>query len=327
MDNKTRILSLLKEHADRWLSGEELSDTLGLSRTAVWKYVQTLRGEGYAIESSTKKGYLLTERPDVLSIAEVGDILNTKVFGVAGYHYLQETGSTNHEAAVLADQGAPEGTIVIAERQTRGRGRRERNWYSPAGKNIYFSLILRPSISPAQAPKLTLLAAVAAAETLSVLTGLDVRIKWPNDLLVGDRKIAGILTEMSAGMEAVNHVIMGIGLNINTPPESFPDEIRDIATSLRAETGGDFPRALVLGTLLESLELYYHLFLSGGFPNILVRWKELSGIVGKKIQVNGVNSRVAGTVLDVDGDGVLLLKDDEGLVHRIFSGDVILPRR
>lgn len=326
MEIKNRILNRLKENREYWTSGEDLSITLNLTRTAVWKHIQSLRNEGYVIESSSKKGYRLMKIPDVLTSAEILDGLATKTFGKTGFYYMEEAGSTNQEAAALAENGAPEGTVVIADHQSRGRGRKQRNWFSPPGTGIYISLVLKPPITPAEAPRITLLAAVAGAETLRHLTGLDISIKWPNDLLVNGKKISGILTEMSAGMDAVNHIIVGIGINVNTSNESLPDEIRDIATSARAETGSVHSRSSIVRSLLEYFELYYDLFLRGEFHKILTRWKELSGIIGRKIQVDGINSRISGTVLDVNDDGVLILKDGEGVIHRVFSGDVILPR-
>lgn len=262
---------------------------------------------------------------DRVSEAEIADGLNTRLFGKAGYYYFEETGSTNHEAALLAEQQAPEGTVVIANHQTRGKGRNQRSWFSPAGGGIYLSLILRPAIPPTGAPKLSLLAAVAAAETLISLTKLEVLIKWPNDLLVRGKKIAGILAEMSGDAHAVNHVIVGIGINVNTAPGSFPGDIRDNATSVLAETGAPCQRSRVVRALLEHLEFYYSLFLTEGFERILSRWKELSRIKGREIQVDGSAGTLSGTVVGVDEEGALLLKDDAGVIHRILSGDLILP--
>ena len=322
MSTKNRLLSYLKEEKGNWISGELLSNKLAVSRTAIWKHIRKLKEEGYVIESSPKKGYLLSKISDLLLVNEIEEGLDTKVFGKGNIVYFKETDSTNIRAKDLAAKGAPEGTVVVAEKQTKGRGRRGRSWFSPSGDGIYASLILRPTMSPAETPRITLMTAVAMAEALLSLTQLKIRIKWPNDILVNGKKIAGILTEISTEMDGVDYIIVGLGLNVNTPPESFPEEVREIATSIFIETGSEFPRAPLIREYLRRYEKYYEMFKKRGFESIMQRWKELADIAGQQIMVDVLGEKYIGEVLDVDNDGVLILRDNKGNTHRIFSGDV-----
>jgi BirA family biotin operon repressor/biotin-[acetyl-CoA-carboxylase] ligase len=281
-----------------------------------------LREEGYLIESSPKKGYLLRKAPDMLLPNEIRDGLDTEVFGRHEIVYSREIDSTNTKAKELASAGSPEGTLVISEAQTTGRGRKGRTWFSPPRGGIYISLILRPTISPGEAPKITLLTAVVVAETLLSLTPLSVHIKWPNDILIRGKKVAGILTEMSTEMDAINYVVVGLGLNVNTP--DFPDDILDKATSVLIETGEVFSRVRLIREYLKWYEKYYGLFQSTGFEPVMRRWKELSNIIGKKIMVEVIGNQFTGEVRDIDEEGILILKDDQGNDHRIVSGDITL---
>lgn len=326
MVTKNKLLLCLKEQKGDWVSGELISNRLSVSRTAIWKHVCKLKADGYVIESSPKKGYLLSKAPDLLLADEVQEKLNTSVFGKKDIIHFQETDSTNTRAKDLASNGAPEGTVVIAEKQTKGRGRRGRDWFSPVGDGIYASLILRPAISPVRAPKITLMAAVAVAESLLSLTQLDVRIKWPNDILINGRKIAGILTEISTEMDRVDYIVVGLGLNVNTSFESSSGEVKERATSILVETGKRFPRIKLIRTYLQLYEKYYEMFNKSGFEPIMSRWKELANILGQRIVVDTIGKKYIGEVLDVDDDGVLIMKDDQGTIHRIFSGDVTLAR-
>jgi BirA family biotin operon repressor/biotin-[acetyl-CoA-carboxylase] ligase len=322
MSSKEQLLAYLKEEKGKWVSGESLSRKMAVTRSAVWKHILRLKEEGYVIESSRRKGYLFRQSSDLLLAHEIREGLQTRVFGKQDIVYFQETDSTNLRAKSLADRGAPEGTVVIAESQTEGRGRRGRTWFSPAGEGIYVSVILRPVLSPHEAPRLTLMAAVAAAETLLHLTPLNVRIRWPNDILVGGKKLAGILTQVSTEMDAVDYIVVGIGINVNTPLKGFPDDLRDRATSIRAEMKEPFPRIRLLRLYLERFEDCYGTFRRSGFQPILERWKELSDIIGRRIRVDLLNHHYRGKVLDVDQDGVLILSDQDGITRRIVSGDV-----
>ncbi len=323
MDTKDKIILNLKANMGNWISGEQLSKNFEISRAAISKQIRKLRQMGYEIVSSPRKGYLLESVSDLLLANEIKEGLKTKILGRKDIVSFTETDSTNTQAKDLAIKGAPEGTLVIAEKQTMGRGRRGRAWFSPKGDGIYASLILRPTIPPSEAPLITLLTAVVAAETLKSVTELNPRIKWPNDILINGKKIAGILTELSMEMDAVDFVIVGIGLNVNTPVSCFDEEIKDIATSVFIETGKRFERTTLIKKYLEHYEAYYEMFNKKGFKPILQKWKALADIIGRRITVDMISKKHVGQVVDVDVDGVLVLKDDNGKLHRIYSGDVI----
>ena len=322
LSTKDQLLSHLKAAGGKWVSGQSLSNKLAVTRSAVWKQVTKLKEEGYVIASSPKKGYLLRKTSPMLLPNEIREELVTEVFGKRDIVYFKEIDSTNTRAKELADQGAAEGTLVISEKQTNGRGRKGRSWFSPSQEGIYISIILRPIIPPSEAPKTTLLTAVAVAETLLSLTRLKVSIKWPNDILVSGKKIAGILTEISAEMDAIDYIVVGLGLNVNTP--DFPGDIRDKATSILIETGKHFPRVKIIKEYLKQYEKYYEIFGRIGFEPIITRWKEFTNIVGRWITVRSTNTEYTGEVHDIDKDGVLILKDSAGKLHSIVSGDVSL---
>jgi len=324
LQTRERLMSDLKAASGKWISGRLLGERLSVSRSAVWKQVCALKEEGYVIESSPRKGYRLRDLPDLLLIREIRDGLATRVLGRREARYERRTDSTNRIARELALQGAPEGTLVVADEQTQGRGRMDRSWFSPPLQGIYASLILRPAIPPHEAPRMTLLSSVAVADALLAETRLDVRIKWPNDILVKGRKIAGILTEISTGMDAVEYMVVGLGVNVNTPAEDFPREIRQQATSILVETGAPFPRAALLRGLLAAYERHYDLFRTSGFGPVMQRWKTLTDMMGRRILVRTAGRQHVGEVLDLDSEGFLILRDDRGETVRIFSGDVTL---
>lgn len=324
MATKDQLLSYLKANKGDWISGEMISSELSVSRAAISKHIRSLREDGYRIESAPRKGYLLRQTSSLLLTHEISDGLDTKLFGQKDIVHFRETDSTNRQARELAAGGAAEGTVVIAETQTHGRGRKGRQWFSPAGTGIYASLIIRPKISPGQAPRITLMTAVAIAEALLALLPLNVRIKWPNDILVGGRKLAGILTEISTDMDVVDYIIVGLGMNVNTTFESSPAEVKTAATSILTETGNAFPRINLIRACLRCFEECYEKFKNDDFEPIMQRWKELSDIIGQKIRVGMIDRTLIGDVVDVDDDGVLILKDGQDQLHRIFSGDVSL---
>jgi len=322
MSTKNELLSRLKQAKGDWVSGEFLSEELSVSRAAVWKHIRKLREEGYLIQSSPRKGYLLEKASDMLLPEEIREGLTTLILGRKDIHHLRKTASTNTTAKELAANGAAEGTLVVSEMQTGGKGRLGRKWFSPFGEGIYLSFILRPAVSPVEAPKMTLMAAVAMAEALHSGTGLHVSIKWPNDILLGGKKLAGILTEISTEMDAVDYVVIGLGLNVNTA--SFPSEIREKATSLLIETGKTHARSGLIRDFLKWFEGYYELFQRGDFEPILNRWRQFSHIEGRRITVETIGNKTSGTALDIDRDGFLMVEDDDGHIHRIYSGDITL---
>lgn len=314
------LLMLLARAGEGYISGEEVSRALGVSRTAVWKYVEDLRRSGYTIEAHPRLGYRLLARPDKLFPAEVRAGLKTARLGQV-VHYFEEVTSTNDVAKDLAGRGAPEGTLVVAEAQTKGRGRRGRSWASPAGTGIWASLILRPRLVPSQTPVLTFTAAVAGAEAIRDLTGLPAGIKWPNDLLIRGRKVAGILTEMSAELDDVHHVVLGIGINVNIP--SFPEEIAEIATSLSREGGQNVSRRRLLQAFLEYFESWYDR-LPQAAEDLRDRWRAFSVTLGRRVTVTSPRLTLTGLAKDIDREGALLLETDGGELVRILSGDVSL---
>ena len=319
---KKELLLILKNKPEQWISGESISAKFQVTRSAIWKHVRKLRDEGYEIQSSPKLGYILSKTPEKPIPDEIQEGLQTEIFGKTEWVYLPETDSTNRVAKDLALKNSPEGTLVIAEKQTQGRGRLGRQWFSPADDGIYISLILRPAIPPQEAPKLTLLTAVAVADAVIDLTALPVHIKWPNDILINDKKMAGILTEINSEMDRVNYIVVGLGFNVNTP--YFPDEIKDMATSLFLETGQKWSRIKLVQAYLQSFEKYYKLFKKSGFDPVLKRWKELTHMIGKPIKVVMLNEQYHGVVQDIDPDGALILKDPNGKIQRIICGDVTL---
>ena len=315
------ILQLLREDPSTFLSGEEISRRLKISRTAVWKKIQRLRALGYEIEASTRSGYRLNRSPDLLTPSEIRPILQTKWMGKTIHHFYT-LDSTNAKAYQLALDGAEEGEVVISESQEMGRGRLGRQWFSPPFLNLYLSVILRPDISPHHASLITLMAAVAVADAVRKFSGLIPLIKWPNDVLLRDRKVAGLLNEIDSETDRIHFVILGIGVNLNVDERAFSSEILDVATSLKIETGQTVSRKAFLQSLLRELEAWYSIFLEEGNAVILNAWRDRAQISGRKISVTSFGERIVGTGIDVDSDGALLLKMDDGKRRRVVAGDV-----
>ncbi len=316
------LLAYLKAHQGDWVSGQWLSEKLGVSRSALWKHMGILRRQGYGIESSPKKGYLLEMIPDILFPSEIQKGWIPKGLKDIRILPFEETDSTNQRAKELALQGAPEGTVVMAEAQTQGRGRMGRQWFSPRRQGIYCSILLRPRICPAEISGITLMTAVVVAELLRDGPKIPATIKWPNDILAGGRKIAGILTEVSAEMDQVDFAVIGLGLNVNIPKGGFPVSLRRGATSIAVEARQVHDRNLLLQAYLKKFDEYYSLFRTQGLGPILVRWKGLTDMLGKPVQVEVLGQRRTGEALDIDPHGALILRDADGQSHRILSGDV-----
>lgn len=253
---KVEILTILKE-TDGYVSGQELCEKFGVSRTAVWKAVNQLKKEGYVIESVQNRGYHFVSTPDILSKNELISIRKTKWVGNEIYYY-DVTDSTNTQAKSLGEGDAPHGTLVVADKQESGRGRRGRGWESPAGNGIWMTLLLKPEINPMNASMLTLVMAMAAVKGIERIADMPVKIKWPNDIVINGKKVCGILTEMSAQLDYVNHIVIGIGINVHN--EEFPEEIRDVATSIYKETGKHINRAMLIEAIWEEFEYYYDLY-------------------------------------------------------------------
>ncbi|MDD7148580.1 MAG: biotin--[acetyl-CoA-carboxylase] ligase [Lachnospiraceae bacterium] len=318
---KTEILTLLRERSD-YVSGQDLCLRFGVSRTAVWKVIGQLKEEGYEIESVPRKGYRLLQTPDILSESELVSRMDT-VWAGRNVHYLPETDSTNQQAKRLAEDGAPHGTLVVADMQTAGKGRRGRSWQQKPGEAIAMSIILRPDFAPEYASMLTLAAADSVAKGIEKVTGMSPMIKWPNDVIVNRRKVCGILTEMGMNLEdgSIDYVVVGIGINVNQT--EFPEEIRQIATSLRLEGGSGIQRSGLIAEVMRIFERDYEL---------LAEHKCLSGIL-EEYNARLINKDAAVKVLDPKGEftgislginerGELLVKKEDGTVTEVYAGEV-----
>lgn len=321
MERKEQILELLYNNAEKWLSGEEISRQLEISRTAVWKQINLLRESGYSIESSSKLGHKLISRNDSFSEFEIKRHLKSSIFGADEITIFQETDSTNIQAFRLASAGAAEGTIIIAESQTGGKGRLGRKWVSPSGENLYLSIIVRPDIPTLTAPRLTLVAAVALSETLDSIGATEHRIKWPNDILFKNKKISGILTEMKGDCDSIDFIIIGLGVNINSSSGDYPEELKESLISLKEITGHKVDRIEFLTLFLHNFEKSYSDFLKGRFPEILDIWIQKSAIINQKIKVTNHNEVYTGIVSSITPDGNLIVNTDEG-IRQVNSGDI-----
>ncbi|MDY5846440.1 MAG: biotin--[acetyl-CoA-carboxylase] ligase [Bariatricus sp.] len=316
---KTEILKMLRQTND-YLSGQQICDTFHVSRTAVWKVITQLKEEGYEIEAVRNRGYRLTSSPDVLSEKEITSRLKTKWAGTC-LEFEEVVDSTNIRAKELGEKGAPHGTLVVAEQQTAGKGRRGRSWVSPPGSSIYMTLLLKPEVEPSRAPMLTLLMAYAIADAFRGEKNLDVQIKWPNDLVLNKKKICGILTEMSAEVGYVHYVVIGVGINVNT--ESFQEEISQTATSLRIEEGVKFQRAELIAAIMQKFEMYYEKFCaSGNLSDIMDGYNAILVNKDREVRVLEPGNEYNAKALGINETGELIVEKEDGSRTEIFSGEV-----
>jgi BirA family biotin operon repressor/biotin-[acetyl-CoA-carboxylase] ligase len=313
---------LLKEMraTDGPVSGGQLARELGVTRAAIWKHVHALRGLGYEIEARPRVGYRLMSAPDVPNPWELRDGLQSQRFGQQALH-LATTVSTQDDVRRLAGEGAPEGTVVVAETLEAARGRMGRAFATPPG-GLWFSLLLKPRRPPDAVIALSLLAAVAVHRGIEDVTGLRPAVRWPNDLLLAGRKIVGILIEMDSEQDVIRDVIVGIGINVNVRPRDFPRDVRPIATSLREVLGRDVPRVALLQRVLEHLETLYDTYLERGAGPVLDAWRALPTVLGERVTVEELRESWQGTAVDLDSEGALLVRRDGGDVQRVLAGDV-----
>lgn len=313
------ILDYLLAHKGEFISGQKISDALGISRTAVWKHIRVLKERGYVIESFTKKGYRLLEAPDLLKPDIIHQGLQTKILGHQMYYY-EKVDSTNMLAKQMANKEEPEGTVIIAEEQTGGKGRLNRSYFSPFAQGLWFSVILRPDFSPMEISKMTLLAAVALAKAFHKAGLTSCGIKWPNDILVQGRKLVGILTELNASAEKINYLVMGIGINTDITRKDMPHELQRTATSFAMEKVSVNRNELLQEVLLQ-LENEYMLAKKEGFAPILAEWKTLSCTLGQNVEVRALDKKIIGKAIDLDESGNLIVDTGTGL-EKVVAGDV-----
>lgn len=323
---RTRVLKLLQQANRAYISDGMIADRLGIPRKAVWKHIGELREMGYRIERAARNGYVLRETADLLLPEAIASGLDTEIVGKHIVH-CEVLVSTNPEAKRLAEEGAADGTVVVAEEQTGGHGRRDRLFFSPHGKGIWCSYILRPTFLPREAPKCTLMAAVAISRAMEAF-GIAAEIKWPNDILHEGKKVVGILTEMRADMDRIRYVVIGTGISINIGEEEFPEPLRGVATSLSIICGEPVSRIAFFQTVLHEMDEIYCLVEREGFASVLSEWRRYSVTLGQEVRVIDVRGDTAfeGRAADIDEDGALLVDTAEGR-RRVDAGEVsIRPR-
>jgi BirA family biotin operon repressor/biotin-[acetyl-CoA-carboxylase] ligase len=320
------ILSALREPPGGSVSGADLSRKLGVSRAAVWARIQGLRDLGYDIEASPHLGYRLLSAPDLLHADDLLSRLGTtRVIG-RDIRVFERTTSTNDIVARLGRDGIREGAVVFAESQSRGRGRLGRLWISPARKGLWFSILLRPDLPPQSATQLTVAAATALARAIALQTALAPEIKWPNDILIRGRKVAGILTELTAELDRIKDVVLGIGVDVNLDAAELPRDLRSTATSLKIESGQAHERAELAVVILRELDADYERLRRGQFESVAAEWRQRCGTLGREVSIRIGDRVIRGRAESLDAEGVLLLRTQHGRLERIIGGDVALEK-
>jgi BirA family biotin operon repressor/biotin-[acetyl-CoA-carboxylase] ligase len=325
MTPAAQLLAALRAHPDG-VAGTELRQQLGVTRAAVWSHIESLREAGFEIIASPHRGYHLVTAPDALLAVDLQSRQrNGQLIGNA-IRVLPQTTSTNDEASRAALEGHPEGLVIFAESQSAGRGRMGRRWSSPAGRGLWFSVLLRPSLAPSECTQLTAASANALVRAIQSTTGITPEIKWPNDLLIKGKKIAGILTEMSAELEHVRSVILGIGIDATQTASEFPADLRNIATSLKLATGKTVSRADLAEAVLRELDREYARILAGQFAAVAEEWGSRCSTLGKQVTIDMGARRVRGRAEALDENGALLLRTEHGRIERIIGGEVTLTK-
>lgn len=323
---KYLVLAALRDSMPGYLSGETLSGQLKVTRTSVWKCINELRQEGYEIDSVSRRGYRLLSEPDTMNSYVLSAELGTGIIG-KNIQYFDEVDSTNARAKAIASESA-DGTVVVAGRQTSGRGRLGRNWESPEGTGIYLSVIIKPDIPPEEVQLITLAASVAVVGAFKEAAGIDAGIKWPNDIVLDGKKVCGILTEMSSEMERVNHIVLGIGINFSQKQEDFPEELHDKAVSivhylLKTKPSAVVCRKSVLArAVLVKLDGLYKMLLDGKKQEIIDLWKSMSATLGRDVKATGRDASYTGKAIDITGDGRLVIMCEDGTRRELLSGEV-----
>lgn len=321
---KDKVLALLKSQKGKFVSGEAISGALGVTRASVWKTIKALKGEGYGIESVTSKGYRLDSSTDVYNQAEIEQKLKGNLIWKT-VHYVNQLGSTNDYAKQLGTTFNDKGTLIVADVQTNGRGRLGRSWASPGQTGLWMSMLLKPNFEPAHASKLTQLAALAVSQAIDNIGSIQNQIKWPNDIHIQDRKVCGILTEMSAELSGINYLVIGIGINVNT--ETFSEELAPTATSLMLETGCKVDRLELLAAIVRSFEkLYMEFERTLSLEDVRLQLIERSSIIGHKVTIQRNNQIIEAKAIDIDQNGNLIV-EYEGNRLEIFYGEVERVRK
>lgn len=318
---KQQLIKIFSSMGNEYISGQQIAQELGCSRQAIWKAMDELRQDGFVIEAIRRKGYRLVGNSDQFSKSELLYQLNTKYIGQTIELY-ESVSSTQLIAHEKAKDGAVNGTVIMAEEQTSGRGRMTRQWSSPKNTGIWMSTILRPNFHPQEAPPVTLVVAVAIAESIQELTGVMPTIKWPNDILIGGKKIAGILTELQSEMDAIHYMIIGTGINVNT--EEFPDELKSIASSLLIESGEKQSRVKLAQLIWEKFEKLLDIYEKHGFTPIKLLWESYVQSIGQEIQARTLQGTYQGVMRGITDKGVLELELSNGRVIPIYSADIEL---
>ena len=315
---RDKIIEAILDSKDDFISGEELSKNLGVSRAAIWKHMKAIKEEGYNIESVNRKGYRLIEDPkDLLTHQSISHKLETKIMGNNIVHF-ETIDSTNDYAKKVASQ-VSEGTVIISEEQTKGKGRMGRQWNSKSKEGIWMSIILKPKMIPQNAPFITLIAGASIAKALNDL-GVETTIKWPNDIIINNKKIAGILTELSAEIERINYIVLGIGINVKTM--EFSQEISEIATSLYKE-GHKISRVDIVRNILEKFEKLYLKYINeGSKEETLNRCRDYSAIIGKDVYLIKGEEKELVRCLDMNQEGNLVVRTKDNIIKEIMSGEV-----
>ncbi|WP_461207002.1 biotin--[acetyl-CoA-carboxylase] ligase [Clostridium sp. DL1XJH146] len=317
---KYRILEMLKNSEQGFLSGQKISEELGISRAAIWKHMNTLKEEGYTIESVSRKGYKIISSPDILTLSEVHNKVKTEYIGKEIIHY-DSIASTNTEAKKIAYE-TKEGTIIVAEEQIAGKGRMGRSWVSTKGKGIWMSIILKPEISPTKVPQITQIAAAAVAKALEELD-IEVGIKWPNDIIINGKKICGILTEMSAEINMVNYAVLGIGMNVNNKENDFPGELKSKASSLFIEEKKEYSRKDIFVGIINYFEFFYEEYVKkGNMQEVLEICRTKSCVIGREIRMIEKGKEIIAKAVELNDNGELVVTLKNGNNRSIMSGEI-----
>lgn len=318
---RSKLIAILSENEEGHISGQEISEALNISRNSVWKHMKALEKDGFVIEGVPRKGYRIIKHPDKVSDNTIKWGLETNWLGQTIIHK-EATPSTQLLIHQAAQEGGAHGTVAIADEQSKGRGRLNRSWHSGKQKGMWLSILLRPAILPQQAPQLTLLTATVLADVIKKEANISPLIKWPNDILINNKKVAGILTEMQAEQDQIQYIVIGIGLNMNHLIEDIPEELHSIATSLKLETKIEGSIQTFIQSFLETFEPAYEAFIENGFKEVKKKWESYGFKIGEEIKIRNQNTEKRAIFNGIAEDGALLIKDDANQISKVYSGEI-----